>query len=174
MLGANASTAYVWVNAGAGCGWTTSSDDTWATVNTASGQGTGIVSYTVTANPSTAPRSTTLSIAGHTVAVTQAGAMCNYTVSPSAIAMTTGGTKTVTVTAPAGCAWSASSAASWITIDAPAVGEGTGTLTLRMTPNTGTLTRLGIVTVAGWRIVVSQTVRFPPPPPSNLRFVSTP
>jgi hypothetical protein len=86
--------------------------------------------------------------------------------------MTVGGTRTVTVTAPAGCAWSASSSATWITIDEPSVGTGTGTLTLRMTSNTGGLTRLGIVTIAGWRVVVSQTAVFPPPRPSNLRIIS--
>jgi hypothetical protein len=174
MLGGTASTAYVWVNAGAGCEWTASSGDSWATVNTTSGQGTGLVSYTVSANPATTPRATTLSVAGHSVSVTQAGATCSYDVSPGSFAMTTGGSRTITVTTPSGCAWTASSAASWITIAGAAGGNGTGTLTLQIEPNTGAMTRLGIVTIAGWRVVLTQTVLFPPPAPKNLRVVSTP
>lgn len=171
MLGGYATTAYVWVSAGLGCAWTASSNDSWATVNTASGQGTGLVSYTLAANPSTTPRSTTLSIAGSTVAVTQAGAICTYSVSPITLPMTTGGTRTITVTAPTGCAWQATSGASWITIEDGAGGNGAGTVTLQMTPNTGFMPRLGIVTVAGWRIAVTQTVQLPPPSPKNPRIV---
>lgn len=173
MVGGTASTAYVWVTAGAGCAWTASSADSWVTVNTTSGQGTNLLSYTVSANPATSPRTTMLSVAGQSVAVTQAGAPCSYTVSPINLTATTGGPRTVTVTAPVGCAWVASSGANWITV-VTTEGNGPGSVTLQLASNTGATARVGIVTIAGWRVAVYQTVLFPPPPPRNLRVIGNP
>ena len=78
-LSASASTNTVNVTAGAGCAWTaTSNDPTFMSINSgASGTGNGTVNYTVTANSSTAPRSGTMTIAGQTFTVTQAGARHN-------------------------------------------------------------------------------------------------
>ena len=55
----------------------------WITVTGGgSGTGNGTVTYTVAANTSASPRTGTLTIAGRTVTVTQAGA-CTYTVAPT-------------------------------------------------------------------------------------------
>jgi hypothetical protein len=59
------------VTAQAGCTWAASSPVTWVTV-TGSGSGNGSVSYSVAANTTTLSRSTTLTVAGKTVSVTQA------------------------------------------------------------------------------------------------------
>ncbi|HEX8294053.1 MAG TPA: M36 family metallopeptidase [Pyrinomonadaceae bacterium] len=64
----------VTVTAGAGCAWTASSNASFITVTGgASGSGSGSVSYSVAANGGTASRTGTLTVAGQTFTVTQAG-----------------------------------------------------------------------------------------------------
>jgi hypothetical protein len=74
-LGPAASTNTVNVTAGAGCAWTaTSNDPSFVNINTgASGTGNGTVTYTIAANSAPVQRSGTLTIAGQTFTVTQAG-----------------------------------------------------------------------------------------------------
>jgi hypothetical protein len=64
----------VTVTAGAGCAWTASSNAAFITITGgASGSGSGTVSYSVAANGATTSRSGTLTIAGLTFTVNQAG-----------------------------------------------------------------------------------------------------
>jgi len=74
VFGSAAGTGTATVQAPAGCTWTASSNVQWLSVNgSASGSGNGTVSYTVAANPAPGPRTGSLTIAGLTYAVTQAG-----------------------------------------------------------------------------------------------------
>lgn len=67
-------TGSVSVTAGAGCNWTAVSNATFITVTGgASGTGNGTVSYSVASNGGTTSRTGTLTIAGSTFTVTQAG-----------------------------------------------------------------------------------------------------
>jgi hypothetical protein len=62
------------VTAGAGCAWTAVSNDGFIAVTAgASGSGSGTVTYSVGANAGTTSRTGTLTIAGRTFTVTQAG-----------------------------------------------------------------------------------------------------
>ncbi len=62
------------VTAPAGCTWTAVSNVSWITItSSSSGSGSGTVSYSVAANTSTSQRSGTLTVAGKTITVTQAG-----------------------------------------------------------------------------------------------------
>lgn len=71
---AAASSGTVGVTATSGCTWAASSNVTWITFTSdGSGTGNGTVSYSVSANGTTSPRSGTLTIAGRTLTVTQAG-----------------------------------------------------------------------------------------------------
>ena len=74
-LGASASTNTVNVTAGAGCAWiATSNDPSFLSINSgASGTGNGTVTYTIAANSATTQRIGSLTIAGQTFTVTQAG-----------------------------------------------------------------------------------------------------
>jgi Zn-dependent metalloprotease len=64
----------VTVTAGAGCAWTAVSNATFITITSgSSGSGNGSVSYSVAANTATTSRSGTMTIAGQTFTVTQAG-----------------------------------------------------------------------------------------------------
>jgi Viral BACON domain len=57
-----------------GCGWIATSDASWIGITAgSSGVGNGSVSYSVAANPSTTPRSGTMTIGGRTFMVNQSG-----------------------------------------------------------------------------------------------------
>ncbi|MCP4658595.1 MAG: hypothetical protein GY856_24560, partial [bacterium] len=67
-------TGTVTVTTPTGCDWTAGTADSWIRITAgSSGTGPGTVDYQVTANPSTESRAGTLSVAGQTVTVTQAG-----------------------------------------------------------------------------------------------------
>src|SRR5207247_325854 len=106
------------VTAPTGCAWTAVSNDAWITVTTgASGSGNGSVTFSVAANTAGTSRTGTLTVAGNTFTVTQAGVPCTSTLAPASQAVAVGGgSGTVTVTAPAGCSWTATTTDTWITI----------------------------------------------------------
>ncbi len=63
----------------AGCGWTATSHAAWLTVTgPPSGVGSGAVGYAAAANTAPGPRTGTLTVAGQTVTLTQAGAGYTY------------------------------------------------------------------------------------------------
>lgn len=73
-VAAGGGTGSVTVTAGAGCAWTAVSNATFITVTSgASGSGNGTVGYSVAANAGSTSRSGTMTIAGQTFTVTQAG-----------------------------------------------------------------------------------------------------
>jgi hypothetical protein len=152
----------VQVTAPDGCGWNAATGTSWIAINTASGSGDGPAQATVAQNSSPTPRTGTLTVAGHTVTVTQAGAVagsCSFTVAPTSASFTTTGTldSTIQVTAGAGCAWTATSNASWIAITSGASGTGAGTLHYAIPAYLGATARTGVLTVAGTAVTITQT-----------------
>ena len=128
------------VTTASGCAWTVSSSAPWITITSASSAtGSGVVSFSVTANTG-AQRTGTLTIAGQTYTVTQVAPLtCTYSINPTSQAVGSGGGDgtAVAVTATAGCAWTAVSNAAWLTISSAAAGSGSGTVTFTAAPNTG-------------------------------------
>lgn len=97
----------VTVTAGAGCAWTAVSNSSFITVlSGATGSGNGTVSYGVAQNFSTSPRTGTITIAGQTFTVTQAGSACApITISPASMPNATLGVPySVTITPSGGTA----------------------------------------------------------------------
>ena len=89
--------------------------------------------------------------------VTQAGAPCNYAISPTVASLgPEGSTNTVAVTASSGCAWVTSENASWITITGGASGTGSGTVTYTVTANPTITPRNAVITIAGQSFDVTQ------------------
>ena len=73
-VAADAISGLVVVTSGPTCGWAAASNQGWLTILSGStGTANGVVSYAVAANPTAAPRSGHLLIAGQNVIVTQAG-----------------------------------------------------------------------------------------------------
>lgn len=138
------------------CAWTAISNTAWITITGGqSATGSGRVTFAAGANTG-ASRTGSMSVAGRTFTLTQAGMSCSPSISPSIEAMFAGGgTSTVTVSAGASCAWTSASHASWITIASAASGTGAGTVTLKVAANSG-LKRTGTATIAGQTFTVEQ------------------
>lgn len=143
------------------CTWTAVSNaPSWITVTSgASGTGSGTVAFSIAANNSTTARTGTLTIAGLTYTVNQAGVTCSYTISPTSTSVTAGATtKNISVNASnAICPWTATSnAPSWITVTSGASGTGSGTVTISIAANNSLTSRSGTVTIAGRTYTVNQ------------------
>ena len=139
--------------------WTATSNVSWITIasSSASLSGSASVSYSVAPNTATTSRTGTLTIAGLTFTVTQAGLACNDSLKAGPITAASGGASvTLYVTAPAGCSWTAVSDASWITISSGASGEGNGTVVFAVAADTGKSSRTGTLVVAGYTVTVTE------------------
>lgn len=151
-------TSTVAVSTRSGCPWSAASDSAWITVTAgASGRGDGTVQYSVAPNPSSSPRSGSLTIAGLTFTVDQTGASCTYALLPESASFTAaGGSATVSVAAPEGCPWAATSDSGWLTLVGTAEGSGDGPVQVSVAPNAGSASRSGTIDVAGRPFTVTQ------------------
>ncbi|HEX5734877.1 MAG TPA: BACON domain-containing carbohydrate-binding protein [Blastocatellia bacterium] len=145
----------------AGCSWQAVSNATWITITSPdSGTGNGTVSYLVRDNLTGAPRTGTMTIAGITFTVTQAGGVagCAPVVSPLSAAFSAAGstTNSINVSASSNCAWQAVSDVSWITITSNCCGMGNGNVTYSVAANTSGGGRKGTIRVAGRIFSVKQ------------------
>lgn len=146
---------------GAACAWTAASDTSWiALTSSASGMGTGPVTFKVRENFTSAARTGTLTIGGLTHTVVQDGGLgesCNYGISPSAVVYATGGgSGTVNVSAVSACAWKAVSSAGWVTITSGASGIGNGVVGYAVAANPGPASRSATITIAGRTFSIKQ------------------
>ncbi|MBV9958469.1 MAG: PD40 domain-containing protein, partial [Acidobacteria bacterium] len=146
----------VLVTALGGCAWTAVSNADWLHVTYgSSGTGSDTVSYYVDFNNSLTPRTGTLTIAGQTLTVNQAGVTCTLTIEPLNRSFTaSGGSAFINVDLNDLCTWSAHSNAAWITITdsggAPigtAGGNGLSTVYYSVAANTTGTPRTGTISV---------------------------
>ena len=149
----------VTVSTSPGCSWAAVSNASWIAVTAGqSGSGSGTVSFTVASNPG-GSRTGTLSIAGQTMTVTQAGGVsCSYSVTPTAqtVGASGGVAPAIAVATAAPCAWTANSNAPWITLLSGTSGSGNGEVTYEVAANTGNA-RTATLTIAGHVVTVSQS-----------------
>jgi uncharacterized repeat protein (TIGR03803 family) len=153
------------VTASNGCTWSATNNDSFITITSgSSGSGNGTVHYTVAANSSTNPVTGTMTIAGNTFTVTQAGAAgagsCTFTLKPTVITLTDkGGKKSVSIKAVGtDCAWTAVSNDPFITVSAGSSGTGNGKVEITVGGNTNTTALSGTLTIAGQTVAVNQAV----------------
>ena len=146
---------------GASCGWSASASATWITITAGgSGPGSATVSFAVAANPTSSPRTGTITIKGQPFTVSQAGASSSCIYGVTAATRTAwgslGGTGLISVATSTACAWTAtSSATSWLTITSGATGSGTGTVGYSVAQNTGP-DRTATITIAGQIVTITQ------------------
>lgn len=171
-LAASGGSASVTVTAPSGCAWTASGSASWLSITSGgSGTGNGTVSYTATGNTTTSARSATLTVAGHSVTVTQDADSCSFAVSPTQISIAAaGGHASILVTTTGGCAWTSSASSNWLSITSGSKGSGTGPVTIAATSNGTASTRTTTLTVAGQSVVVTQSAKIPASP-TNVRIV---
>ena len=160
---------------GTQCSWTAASGVDWITVSAgAVGTGIGATTFSIAANPTPSARTGTLTIAGHTISVTQAAGSCGYTVTPTSFSVDwAASSRTLSVIAGTQCAWTATTASAWLEITAGASSSGIGAVSFNVAANTSGSVRTATLTVAGQTITVTQATgpAEPPPTPQNLRFV---
>nr|MBP8296258.1 hypothetical protein [Burkholderiales bacterium] len=166
-LGAGAQAPQASVIAGNGCAWTAQSSVPWVVVAPAGGSGDGRVTLDVAANPGVAERSGTVTIAGKSIRITQAGISCTYAIAPAALGVGAAAqSAALALSAPAGCAWNAQSSSGWAAV-APVSGSGPGTITVTVAANPAAAERTASVTIATLVVpVVQAAVVQPPPPPA--------
>ena len=157
-FGASGGTGTVSVSTTAGCTWQATKTGSWIsfTGNT-SGSGSGSIPFSVAANSGSA-RSGQIAAADQSIAITQDGASCTYSLSPGmARVPSSGGTDTFEVQAGPGCPWTATSTRSWLRITGGASGEGNGTVRWVADPNGTTASRTGTILVADQIFTVEQS-----------------
>jgi hypothetical protein len=132
--------------------WTVSSNQTWLTVNPASGSNNGTV--TVTAQQNTgSQRTATVTVSGtgvtsQTVTVTQASASTPIlSVSPTSLSVAAAAGSTGTFNISSNTSWTVSSNQTWLTAS-PTSGSNNGTVTVTAQQNTNTSARTATVTVS--------------------------
>ena len=171
-VGAAAGNGAVQVTGADGCAWSAKSGAPWVTiVSGAAGSGNGQVQFSVAANSGPA-RDTSLTIAGHTVAVLQANG-CTYTVTPPTQDVApSGGGGAATVTTADACPWTAASSADWIAVTTGS-GTGPGQVPFTAAPNLSPA-RTGRLTIAGQPVTVNQpsTCTWVLAPPSTVLSAS--
>ncbi len=173
-FGTNGGSGSVTVTTSPSCSWSASSNSAWLSITGgASGSGTGTVYFSASANASISALSGSLTIAGQTFIVSDAGISCSYSLSSYSGSMTVaGGAGTVTAYAPAGCGWSVSSDAAWLTVTSPLSGTGTGVIAFSTNGNLGGA-RSGALHVGGMTLDVSQAGVAPSTPPTSATEIST-
>lgn len=133
----------VQVTTAVGCSWTATRHAEWIRITAnAEGNGPAAVAYAVVPNNATASRSGTLTVAGRTLTITQAGedpgvpVECTYRVSPVAFSpCMASGTLTVSLSTTSGCEWTLSSSASWLRPTGGLSGRGSQDITVAFTDN---------------------------------------
>ena len=146
------------VNASAStCAWNSTPIDPWISILPTSGVGSATVQVTVGANLSAASRIGTMSIAGQTYTLNQAGVGCSPSLSSAGTSISSsGGPTSFNITAPAGCTWSADTGPSWITATSPVSGSGNGSINLSIAPTSTATGRSAAVKVGTQSFTVTQ------------------
>lgn len=149
----------VTVTTTANCSWTSTSNAAWLTITSGTSEtGSGSTTVAVARNTSQNVRVGTVTVAGQTVQIGQAGPAptCAYGVSPpSAVVPALGGNLDITISTDDGCAWSVISNASWITITAGSSGTGDGTASITVDSNSGAQ-RSGTLTIVDRTVQLTQ------------------
>jgi hypothetical protein len=145
------------------CAWTLASDAAWIVPAQTSGQGDAVVSFSVGANATPAPRRGAVSVDAARLEVAQDGAVCRFEVDPERLDVgPVSASARVAVRAMAGCDWRASAAEPWIRIER-GTGSGDGTVELSVSANPGAA-RTATIDVAGRTVLVAQAGAAPPLP----------
>ena len=148
---AGTSTGSVTVTAPSGCAWPASSSTlSWVNITGATGSGTGTVTYAVQANPSSLPRTGSLTIAGQPFPLTQAGTACQITsLTPSSASLpsTAGSDSFGFALTPSDCPWAVAPTSSSSFVTTSSSGTGNGTINYSVIANPSSTARSGTIDI---------------------------
>jgi all-beta uncharacterized protein/BACON domain-containing protein len=138
------------------CAWEVSTSASWISgLSPASGQGTGTVSFRVSANDGASARDGTIVVNGEQARVSQR-APCRYDLGPANQTVSaSGGTGSINIATTSDCSWTAASEASWIALSSSPAGTGNGTVSFTVAPNQGDV-RSSAVVIANQRANITQ------------------
>jgi len=160
----------------AGCTWKTSTSASWIKPEATQGSGSATININLDSNPG-APRSGTLTVAGKTALIYQAGAKgnpagCSFSFDRNNFSVSGSGEYVkVGVRATPGCYWKAVSNSSWLYLQYGA-GIGDGSLLVNVPHLTSGGDRSGQLIVEGQTLTINQLSTLqtsPPSAPTNLR-----
>lgn len=153
------------VASNSGCAWSAASNDNWISLGSpSSGVGSASLAYTIAPHDGLPGRSGSISVAGSTVSVDQAGVQCALTVAEDiAYAGAGGASQTMPFTMTNGaCPWTAVSDASWLSITSAVSGAGSGSLSFSVDPLPSQGQRTAHITIGGQTLTVEQYGISPP------------
>lgn len=159
VFSAAASNGTISITSPSGCPWTAQSNASFISLTSASsGSGTGFVTFSVTANSTTAVRTGTITVAGLTYSLTQTAGSCMTSINPTSRTFTpNGGSGAITVSAATNCNWSSLSSVPWISIISNGSGPGSKTIKYTVSANTLPVQRSGIIAVGRFIHTVIQS-----------------
>ncbi len=153
-------TGSIAVETDSGCGWTAEAGQnaSFIMLDDVGGTGSGTIGITVAPNPTSRTRTGSLTVAGHTVMITQSGIACQPQFTPATQSIdAAGGTGRIDVTLPADCEWTAvSDDPAFLTVTAGTNGNGSGRVEYRVAAHEGIADRIGTLTIAGQAFRITQ------------------
>ncbi|HEY0548842.1 MAG TPA: BACON domain-containing carbohydrate-binding protein [Verrucomicrobiae bacterium] len=140
------------------CPWSVSNTNGWMAILAGSnGNGDGVVTYSVEANPSPAQRIGTLLIGNQTFTVTQDGIICSYALSARGFVHSAAAeTNSVGLSTTTLCSWFAVNTNQWISILAGSNGIGSGTVAYSVAGNASLSERTATLLIAGETFSITQ------------------
>lgn len=137
--------------------WTATTTNSWLQITSAdSGAGSATVDVLAESNPTVYERQGSVTIAGKTFAVTQAGLNSTVT-SPDTVFTTDGGSVWVDVSTEGNGQWQSVSQVPWLTVAIGQSGSGAGSVFIVADPYTQTSSsRIGSVVIAGHTVYFTQ------------------
>lgn len=133
-----------------GCPWIASYSNWWIWTSNELKRGPGPVVYTLAANNGGA-RSGSITVAGHTYSIEQAGRSCTYSVSPTSFTVSPAGMQggVINVNTQPGCTWSLFGGLNYMYYPDGSSGSGPGTKTFNVWPNYQFAQRTWVVQFTG-------------------------
>lgn len=148
-------TGTVAITVDAGVAWTAKSNDSWLSVEPASGMSVGTVTYTVAEYPGVTTRVGSLTVAGKTFTVTQNGVDVN--IDPEIVRKDSNANIiSVSITALAQTKWTITPNNSWISVVEKETGYGDYVATLAINANPSFERRYGTVSIGTMTLAIEQ------------------
>ena len=157
--GYSATTNTISVTVSNPCPWFVENTNSWLTIlSGATGAGTGVVTYAVSANSfSPDDRLGSLVVGGQVCVITQHGVPCSYSVAPPTRTHGYGAaSNSFNVITTNGCPWAVGNTNTWITITTGSNGAASETVGYTIDANAAPTDRIGVLTVDGQTFTVTQ------------------
>lgn len=140
-----------------GCNWTAVANVSWITFTSAAGgSGNATLSFNVSANTTPGTRTGVITVGDQQFTVTQPGAACELSISPTANAGVPSNAFQSSITVTTTCQWTAQTTVPWITITSGTAGTGNGRIDYSIPANPSAQSRTGAIRIGNLTFNVTQ------------------